>query len=215
MVTSTSFVWSNASYGSFDFAFQNIQLWMTDCTTVVIWVINIFLYSSSVYSFHLFLISSASIKALPFLSFIVPIITWNVPFISPIFLKRSVVQIPKMLMYTLVISCLTMSNLNWLMDLTFQLPMQYCYLQNWTLLSPPGTSTTEGHFCFGPASSFFLELSVIALCSSLVAYQTPYNLGSSSSSVISFCFFLLQWTTFCQNSSLWPVCLGSLARHGS
>ena len=22
------------------------------------------------------------------------------------------------------------------------------------------------------------------------------------------CHFLLQWTTFCQNSSLWPVCLG-------
>ena len=164
MVTSTSFVCSNASYGSLDFALQDIQLWMTDRTTVVIWVINIFLYCSSVYSFHLFLISSASIKALPFLSFFVPIITWNVPFISPIFLKRSVVQIPKMLMYTLVISCLTMSNLNWLMDLTFQLPMQYCSSYYQTLLSPPDTSKTECHFCFGLATSFFLELFVIAIC---------------------------------------------------
>ena len=43
---------------------------------------------SSVYSCHLFLISSASVKSLSLLSFIVPILTWNVPFLSPIFLKR-------------------------------------------------------------------------------------------------------------------------------
>ena len=50
-----------------------------------------FLYSSSVYSYHLFLISSTSVRSLPFLSFIVPIFSWNVPLISPIFLKRSLV----------------------------------------------------------------------------------------------------------------------------
>ena len=49
-----------------------------------------FLYSS-VYSSHLFLISSASVRSKPFLSFIVPIIAWNVPLISLIFLKRSLV----------------------------------------------------------------------------------------------------------------------------
>ena len=48
-------------------------------------------YSSSVYSFHLFLISSASIRSLLFLSFIVPIFGQDVPLISPIFLKRSLV----------------------------------------------------------------------------------------------------------------------------
>ena len=37
--------------------------------------------------------------------------------------------IPKMLMFILAISCLTVSNLPWLMDLTFQVPMQYCSLQ--------------------------------------------------------------------------------------
>ena len=50
-----------------------------------------FLHSSSVYSCHLFLISSASIRSLPFLSFIVPIFVWNFPLISLIFLKRSLV----------------------------------------------------------------------------------------------------------------------------
>ena len=47
-----------------------------------------FLYSPSVYSCHLFLISSASVKAIPFLSFIELIFAWNVPLVSLVFLKR-------------------------------------------------------------------------------------------------------------------------------
>ena len=126
--------------------------------------------------------------------------------------------IPKM-MFTLAISWLTTSNLPWFMDLTVQVPMQFCPLQPQTLLSPPDTSTTERHFGFGPAASFFLELLVIALCSSLVAYWTPYDLRGSSSGVIFFvfsycswgscgkntgvvCHSLLQLAKFCQNSSL-------------
>ena len=41
-----------------------------------------FLYGSSVYSCHLFLISSASLRSIPFLSFIEPIFAWNVPLVS-------------------------------------------------------------------------------------------------------------------------------------
>ena len=50
-----------------------------------------FFYSSSVYSFHLFLRSSASVMSIPFLSFIEPTFQWNVPLVSLIFLKRSLV----------------------------------------------------------------------------------------------------------------------------
>ena len=50
-----------------------------------------FLCSSSVHSCHLFLISSASIRSIPFLPFIAPIFAWNVPLVSLIFLKRSLV----------------------------------------------------------------------------------------------------------------------------
>ena len=50
-----------------------------------------FLYSSSVYSCHLFLISSASVRSISFLSFIVSTFAWNVPSVSLIFLKRSLV----------------------------------------------------------------------------------------------------------------------------
>jgi len=49
-----------------------------------------FLYSF-LYSCHLCLIPSASVMSLPFLSFIVPIFSWNVPLVSPICLKKTVV----------------------------------------------------------------------------------------------------------------------------
>ena len=61
---------------------------MSDHTVVIIWVMKL---SSSVYSCHLFLISSASVRSTPFLSFIVPIFAWNAPLVSLILLKRSLV----------------------------------------------------------------------------------------------------------------------------
>ena len=90
--------------------------------------------------------------------------------------------------FTLAISYLTTSNLPWFMDLTFQVPMQYCSLQHWTLLPSPVTSTTGCCFWFGSISSFFLEL---FLYCSPVAYWAPTDLGSSSFSVLSFCLLIL------------------------
>ena len=95
---------------------------------------------------------------------------------------------PKMLIFTLAISCLTTSNLPWFMDLTFQVPMQYSFLHHQNLLSPPDTSTTGSYFHFG--SAFWLLLKLF-LCSSPVAYWAPTDLGSSSFSIIPFNFFIL------------------------
>ena len=94
-----------------------------------------------------------------------------------------------MSMFTLVISCLTISYLPWFMDLTFQVSMQYCSLQLQTLLPSPVTSTTGCCFCFSSISSFFLELFIHW---SPVAYWAPTNPGSSSFSVLSFCL-LRDW----------------------
>ena len=91
-------------------------------------------------------------------------------------------------MFTLAISYLTTPNLPWFMDLTFQVPMQHWSLQHWTLLLSPVPSTTGCCFCFGSILSFFLES---FLHWSLVAYWAPTDLGSSSFSVLSFCFFIL------------------------
>ena len=58
-----------------------------------------FLYSSSVYSFHLFLISSASVRSSPFLSFIVPVFGWNVPLIFPVSSEISSLSLSVVFLY--------------------------------------------------------------------------------------------------------------------
>ena len=75
--------------------------------------------------------------------------------------------IPKMSMFALAISCLTIFNLPWFMNLTFQVPMQYFSLQHWTLFLSQVTPTTGCCFHFFSASSFFLELFI---CSSPVTF---------------------------------------------
>ena len=73
------------------------------------------------------------------------------------------------------------------MDLTFQVPMQYCSLQHRTLLPSPVTSTTGHFFRFGSSlHSFWSYLSTLP-----VAYWAPTDLGSLSFSVVSFCLFIL------------------------
>jgi len=93
-----------------------------------------------------------------------------------------------MLMFTLAIPSLTTFNLPWFIDLTFQVPMQYCFLQHRTLLLSPVTSSIGYCFCFDSISSFFLKL---FLHWSPIAYWLPTDLGSSSFSVLSCCFFIL------------------------
>ena len=94
-----------------------------------------------------------------------------------------------------------------------------------TWLSPPDASTAKRHFHFGPVNSSFLELLVIAVCSSPVVYLDSFQpggliiwdylfafsfcpRGSHNKNPGMDCYFLLQGTTFCQNSSLWPIPLG-------
>ena len=93
-----------------------------------------------------------------------------------------------MLTFTHAISYLTSSNFPWFMDLTFQVPMQYCSLQHRTLFLSPVTSTTGCCFCFDSVPSFFLE---VFLHWSPVAYWGLTDLGSSSFTVLSFCLFIL------------------------
>ena len=61
-------------------------------------------------------------------------------------------------MFTFAISSLTPSNLPWSMGLTFQVPMRYCFFRASDFTFTTDTSTIECHFCFGPVTSFFLEL---------------------------------------------------------
>ena len=124
--------------------------------------------------------------------------------------------------FTLAISCLPTSNLPWFMDLTFQVPMQYCSLQHQTLLLSPVTSITEYYFCVGSVPSFFLELFLhwfpVAYWAptdlgrfSLVSYHFAFSYcswGSQSKNTEVVCHFLPQWTTFWQTSPPWSTLLG-------
>ena len=126
---------------------------------------------------------------------------------------------PRMLTFTLAISCLTTSNLPWFMDLTFQVPMQYCSLQHRILLLSPVPFTTGCCFCFGSIPSFFLELFLhwspvaywatyrpgefIFQCPIFLPFHTVYR-DSQGKNTEVVCHSLLQWTTFCQTSPPWP-----------
>ena len=107
------------------------------------------------------------------------------------------------------------------MDLTVQIPMQYCSWQHQTLLPSPVTSTT-GCFYFGLVSSFFLELFLhwspvairhlptwgVHLSVSYLFGFSYYSWGSPGKNAEVVCHSLLQRTTFCQNSPPWPLRLG-------
>ena len=112
------------------------------------------------------------------------------------------------------ISCLTASNLPRFMDLTFQVSMQYSFLQHWTLLPSLVISTTGYCFCFGSVSVFFLELffhsspviywalptwRVHLSVSKLFAFSYC-SWGSQGKNTEVVCHSFLQWTSFCQNS---------------
>ena len=59
------------------------------------------------YSCHLFLIFSASVRFIPFLSFIVPIFAWNVSLVSLIFLMRSLLLLLLLNHFSCVRLCAT------------------------------------------------------------------------------------------------------------
>ena len=83
--------------------------------------------------------------------------------------------------------------------------MQYCFSQHLTLLSPPDTSTTGCHFCFGSASSLLLKL---FLCSSLVVYWTPTELVGVEEGVVHlsvsylFIFSYSSWSSQGKNAEV-------------
>ena len=119
------------------------------------------------------------------------------------------------------------------MELTFQVPMQYCSLQHQGFILTSGHTHIKLNFHFGPITSFFSR--AISNCSQLFPssiFDTFWQWGLSSG-VISFCLFILlmgfSWQDYwsdlpfpfpvdCGLSGLFtndPSVLGGLAWHGS
>ena len=136
---------------------------------MIIWVLKIFLYTSSVYSCHLFLISSASVRSIPFLSFIEPIFAWNVPLVPLIFLKRSLVFL--ILLFSSI-------SLHWLLKKAFLslLAILWNSAFKWEYLSSPPllfTSLLFTAICKASSDSRFAYLHFFFL--GMVLLHLPYN----------------------------------------
>ena len=128
-------------------------------------------------------------------------------------------------MFTLAISCLTTSHLLLFMDLTLQIPTQYCSLQQWILLSPPDISATVHslliwpiHFVLSETISNCLPLFPSSILDSFqpgegglifwCLFLSFYTVCGVLMAYWVVCHFLLQSTMCCQNSPLWPVLNG-------
>ena len=101
-----------------------------------------------------------------------------------------------MSIFTLAISCLTTSNLSWFMDLTVQVPMQYCTLQHWTLIPSPVTSTIGCCFLFGSVSSFSEVISLLISRRILGSYR-PGEFIFQCTIFLSFHALHVSHTSFC------------------
>ena len=124
-------------------------------------------------------------------------------------------------MFTLAISCVITSNLPWFMDLTFQVPMQYCSLQHWTYFHHQ--SHPQLGVVFVLLHLFILSGVIFPLFSSSivgtlnwgvylsVSYHFAFSYcswGSEGKNTEVVCHSFLQWTIFCQNFPPWLVHLG-------
>ena len=113
-------------------------------------------------------------------------------------------------MFSLVISCLTTSNFPWFMDLTFQVPMQYCFLQHQSHSQLGVVLLWLHHFILSGIISPLISSSIfgtywpgefIFQCPIFLPFHTVHGVLKAKNTEMV-CHSLLQWTTFCQQESL-------------
>ena len=137
-----------------------------------------FLYSSSVHSCYLFLISSASVRSLTFLSFIVPIFPWSIPMVSLIFLKRSIHF--TMYYFPLILALFTYKTFLSLLAILWKSAFHWVYLSLSCLLftslifSTVFNASSGNHFAF----SHLFFLGMVFVTTSCTMLQTSIHSSS-------------------------------------
>ena len=139
-----------------------------------------FLYSSPVYSCHLFLISSA--RSIPFLSFIVPIFAWNIPLVYLIFSKRSLV-VPLVLFSSISFHWSLRKTLLSLLAILWNSAFKWVYhsfspLPFTSLFTAICEASSDNHFAF--LHFFFLGMVLIT-----ASYTMSWTSVHSSSGTLS------------------------------
>ena len=146
------------------------------------------------YSCHLFLISSASVRSIPFLSFIVPIFAWNGPLVSVNFLRKS--QVFPILLFSSIslhwsLRKMFLSLLAILWDSAFRcLYLSFSFLAFTSLFTAICKALSDNHFAFShifffemvliPASCTMSQTSVYSASGTLSIRSSPLNLFLSS-----------------------------------
>ena len=145
-----------------------------------------------VYSCHLFLTSSASVRSIPFLSFIVPIFAWNVPLGSLIFLKRSLV-FPILLFSCIPLHCSLRKPFLSLLAILWNSAFRWVYLFFSPCLSflfffsALCKSSSDNHFSF----LHFFFLGMVLITASCTMLQTSVH---SSSGTLSDLILWIHWS---------------------
>ena len=145
---------------------------------MVIGSVRLFWYSSSVYSCHFFLISSTSVQSLLLLS----ILAWNIPLISPIFLKRFLV-IPILLFSSISFHCSFKKAFLSLLAILWNSTFNWVYLSlsplPFTFLSSVMCKASSYHFSF--LHFFFFGMVLITTSFTMLWTSTYSSSGTLSS----------------------------------
>ena len=147
------------------------------CTTK--WISNIYTYIPS-----LFLISSASVRSIPFLSFIKPIFAWNVPLVSLIFLS---LVFPILLFSSISLHWSLRKAFLSLLAIIWNSAFKWVYLSFSPfcfasfLFSAIYKASSENHFAFLP----FFFLAMILITASCIMSWTSVHHSSGTLSIRS------------------------------
>ena len=137
-------------------------------------------------SCHLFLISSASVRSKPFLSFIEPIFEWNVPLVSLIFLKRSLV-FPVLLFFVYFFALIAWKAFLSLLAILWNSAFRWLYLSFYFLLFTSLLFTAlckaspDSHFAF----LHFFSMGMVLIPVSCTMSRTSFHSSSGTLSIRS------------------------------
>ena len=139
-----------------------------------------FLHHSSVCSCHFFLVSSTSIRSMPFLSFIVPIFAWNIPLVSLIFLKSSLI-FPIPLFSTISLHWSLRKAFLFLLAILWNSAFKWVYRSLSPFFSFICKAYSDNHFAF----LHFFFLGMVLIPASCSVSQTSVHSSSGTLSIRS------------------------------
>ena len=152
-----------------------------------------FLYSTYMYSCHLFFISFISVRSIPFLSFLLLILAWNVPLLSPIFWRKSL-AFPILLFSYNSLHCTLMKAFLSLLAILWTSIFRWVYFSfsslpfTCLLFSAICKASSDNHFAL---FHFFFLVMVLVTASCTVLQTSIHSSSGTLSDLILWIYLLL------------------------